>query len=475
MAVQGVVQARHTISDDIIEGFRANLRGDVLLPGDEGYDDRRRVWNAMVDKHPAMIACCTGTADVVTAVNFARTHGLKLAVKGGGHNVAGSATNDGGLVIDLSPMRGIHVDPSRRTARVQAGATWGDLDHETQLHGLVTPGGVVSTTGVAGFTLAGGMSYIRRKWGLACDNLIGAEVVTADGRVVTTNDRDHPDLFWAIRGGGGNFGIVSSFEFQLHALGPEFYVAATVYPMAEAGQIIRSWRSYFELAPDEVTTDIVLWSMFPLPDIAPELVDAPIIVVFGAYAGSPEDGVRELQPLREFGAPLVDLSQIGRYTDIQSGFDSFFPDTQRYYWKSLFIDELTDQAIDTMVEIASDKPTTLTAFGLRGLGGAMSRVPETATAYGNRESLFNLSFDTIWLDPADDEGMVAWTRNAWSRMHALTGGGVYLNFAGLGEENDSLARGAYGRNYDRLTKVKRDYDPTNLFCGNVNIVPEGQP
>lgn len=472
MAIRQAAQPTTSFGADDIDEFRLILRGALLLPDDEGYDDARRVWNAMIDRRPAMIARCTGTADVVAAVNFARTHGVDLAVKGGGHNVAGNAVNDDGLVIDLSSMKGIQIDPRQRTARVQGGVTWGDLDRETQLHGLVTPGGIVSTTGVAGFTLAGGMGYNRRKWGLACDNLISAEVVTADGQVVTASERQHPDLFWAIRGGGGNFGVVTWFEFQLHELGPEFYVAVPVYAMEAARDIVRAWRSYFEQAPDEVTTDVVLWSMPPLPGIEPELVGAPIVIPFGSYAGSSEHGQRELRPLLEFGTPLVDLSHVGRYVDIQSGFDPLFPDTQRYYWKSLYIDDLTDEAIDLMIDLAFDRPTTLTAFGLRGLGGAMSRIPEEATAYGNRASLFNLSFDTIWLEPDDDPRMVAWTRDAWSQMHALTGGGVYLNFAGLGEENEGLAQGAYGHNYRRLVEVKRRYDPTNLFHGNVNIPPD---
>ena len=471
MAIDQVVAPSYSIGVEAIEELRASMRGNVLLQGDDGYDAARRVWNSMIDKRPAAIARCTGTADVVAAVNFARTRDIELAVKGGGHNVAGNAVIDDGLMVDLSLMKGSHVEPNRRSVRVQAGATWGDLDHETQVHGLVTPGGVVSSTGVAGFTLAGGMALTRRKWGLACDNLISAEVVTANGQVVTANETHHADLFWAIKGGGGNFGVVTSFEFQLYSLGPEFNVVAPMYPAEDAARILREWKAFIEQAPDEISSDYILWNIPSHPHIEPELVGTPIVLVTGGYAGPQDDAMRELQPLREFGTPIVDLSHTARYVDIQSAFDPYFPDTDRYYWKSLYLDHLADEAIDSMTAIGAERPTTKALFVLRALGGAMSRIPEDATAYGNRDALYNLSIDTTWDDPADDEAMVAWTREAWSKIHELTGGGVYLNFAGLGEDNDDLARGAYGRNYERLREVKRMYDPDNLFRGNVNITP----
>lgn len=471
MAVKQAAQSTRSIRSETVDEIRGILRGELLVEGDGGYDSARRVWNSMIDKHPAMIARCTGTADVVAAVNFARSHDIELAVRGGGHNVAGNAVIDDGLMIDLSPMKGIHVDPVRQTARAQAGATWGDLDHETQLHGLATPGGVVSSTGIAGFTLAGGMALTRRKWGLACDNLISVEVVTAAGQVVVASEKQNSDLFWAIRGGGGNFGVVTSFEYHLHPIGPGFYVAAPMYPIEDTARILREWTAFIEQAPDEISSDVIPWTVPPHPQIDPELVGVPIVLVVGAYVGSPEDAERELQPLREFGSPIVDLSHHARYVDIQSAFDSYFPDTQRYYWKSLNLRELSSDAIDLIAELGADTPTAKSLFALRALGGAMSRIPEDATAYGDRGALYNLSIDTTWDDPADDEKMIAWTRDAWSKIHDLTGGGVYLNFAGLGEDNDNLARGAYGRNYERLQEVKRRYDPDNLFRGNVNITP----
>jgi FAD/FMN-containing dehydrogenase len=374
-------------------------------------------------------------------------------------------------MIDLSLMKGIHVDPGLRRARVQPGANWGDLDHETQLYGLMTPGGVVSTTGVAGFTLAGGMALSRRKWGLACDNLRSVEIVTADGQVLTASEASHPDLFWAVRGGGGNFGIVTSFEFQLHSLGPEFYVAAPIYALQDAGQIMPRWRRFIEQAPDEVSSDAIFWSMPPLPHVAPELVGAPIVIVAAWYAGAVAEAEQVLAPVRAFSTPLADLSHAARYVDIQSAFDPFFPDTQRYYWKSLFTDALSDEMINVLIDIAAASPTPQSLQVLRALGGAMSRVPEAASAYGNRGALYNLSIDTTWLDPREDERLIAWTREAWSRMYDLTGGGVYLNFAGLGEDNETLARSGYGQNYERLQEIKRRYDPANLFRGNINIAP----
>ena len=381
MAIEQAERSGVTLDQETVEAFRANLRGELLVDGDEGYDVARRVWNGMIDKYPAMIARCTGTADVVAAVNFARAHEIEIAIRGGGHNVAGSAVNDNGLVIDLSLMKGAQVDPVRKVARVQAGATWGDLDRETQLHGLLTPGGQVSTTGVAGFTLAGGMAITRRKWGLACDNLIAAEVVTADGNVVFANDRQNSDLLWGLRGGGGNFGVVTSFEFQLHELGPDFAFVGVMYPMKHARKITRAWNEFFLNAPDEVTVDIACWNVLPVPDIDPELVGQPVVLILAGYAGPSEEGARVLRPLREFEEPLVDMSDIWSYAELWSAFDFLFPNTQRYYWKSLSFQDLTNDVIDAMIELATQKPTAATPLALRGLGGAMGRIPEDATAY----------------------------------------------------------------------------------------------
>lgn len=459
------------IVESTVEGLRARLRGELIQPDIEGYEEARSVWNGLIDKHPALIARCIGAGDVIDSVNFARENDLRVAVRGGGHNVAGNAVCDGGLVIDLSPMKAVQVDPVKRTARVQPGANWGDVDKETQLYGLVTPGGQVSTTGVAGFTLGGGMGFLRRKWGLACDNLISVEIVTADGQVLNASEIEHPNLFWAVRGGGGNFGIVTSFEFRLHQLGPEIYGTTTIYPLKEATSVLRNWRDFILQAPDEVTCDALLWGMPPLPEVPPEMHWAPVVIVAAMYAGSVEEGEHVLQPLREIGTAIGDLSARQQYVAMQSDMDALFADGQLYYWKSLFADHLSNEVIDEIIALAAAKPSPQALFALRSLGGAMGRVPEEATAYGNRDAMFNISVDNTWQEPSQNDQMLAWTRAAWSRMRDLTDGGVYLNFAGFGEENDALAHAAYGSNYDRLVGVKRHYDPANFFRGNINIAP----
>lgn len=459
------------IDDAALTTFRAAFRGSLIHPGDVDYDDARRVWNGMIDKYPALIARCTSATDVVAAVQFARVTGLPLAVRGGGHNVAGSAVNDGGLVIDLSLMKAISVDPVARIARAQPGVNWGELDRATQQYGLATPGGVVSDTGIAGFTLAGGMALTSRKWGLACDNLLGVEIVTAAGQVIYATPAENPDLFWAIRGGGGNFGIVTSFVFRLHPIGPDIFSATTLYAFTDADQVLRAWRDYVAQAPDEVTSTFLFWTMPPLPGLPAEMHGAPIVATAGLYAGSVADGAQSLQPLREMATPLVDLSGPSTYLQVQSTFDPFFPRTQRYYWKSLFWETLGDEEIAASIAIAADRPTPQTLFALRHLGGAAGRVPEDATAFANRGAQFNMSLDTTWTDPAADERMIGWTQRAWSTLRERTNGGVYLNFAGLGEENDLLAHAGYGQNYERLQQIKRRYDPENLFRGNINIAP----
>jgi FAD/FMN-containing dehydrogenase len=461
-----------TLDQADITALAAEIRGEVITPNDAAYDEARRVWNSMIDKYPALIARCTGTADVAAAVKWAHSRDLPVAVRGGGHNVAGNAVNDGGIVIDLSRMKGIYVDPVKRTARAQGGAIWGDLDRETQLFGLATPGGEVSMTGIAGYTLSGGMGLLQRKWGMACDNALSAEVVLASSEVVSASASEHPDLYWAIRGGGGNFGAVTSFEFALHPLGPEVFSAAVLYPFAEAPRIMRLWRDFAEQAPDEATVELLFWSLPPLPDLPEELHGAPIIGVAGLYAGSAEEGERALQPMREWGEPVVDFSGVSTYVEAQSGFDVFFPETQRYYWKSLFLDALDDATIDAMIAELGERPSPQALVALRQFGGAVGRVPMEATAYPHRRALYNLSIDTTWDDPADDERMIAWTRQGWQTMHDRAGGGgVYLNFAGLGEENDALAQAGYGANYDRLRQIKANYDPDNVFRGNINVRP----
>lgn len=462
------------LDETTVGDFRASLRGELIGPDDLGYDEARKVWNGMIDKRPALIARCRGVVDVIYSVEFARKNDLTLAVRGGGHNVAGYAVCDGGLVIDLSQMKGIRVDPKRRTVRAEAGATWADLDRETQLFGLATPGGEISDTGIAGLTLGGGIGLLRRKYGLSCDNLLSADVVGADGRLLVASEAENEDLFWAIRGGGGNFGVVTSFEYRLHQVGPEVMAAAVMYPFEQAGELLRAWRDYTEQAPEEVTSEILLWSIPDIPDFPEELRGAPMVSLVGMYSGPAEIGERELRPLREFAPPLVDLSGIGPYTAAQSGFDAFFPEGLHYYWKSLYHNNLDNEIIDALVSHAENRPSPQTLLIVRHLGGAISRIGEEATAYGNRDAKFNLSIDSTWEEPAHSEHNIAWTREVWEEMGRFSEGGIYLNFGGFLEEGEELLRGAHGKNYGRLVDIKSKYDPDNLFRMNHNIRPNGQ-
>ncbi|NBC65876.1 MAG: FAD-binding protein [Bacteroidetes bacterium] len=454
-----------------LDELESQLRGDLITSESGIYDEARSVWNGLIDKTPAMVVRCINTGDVVDALNFARENNLLVAVRSGGHNVAGNAVCDEGIVIDLSEMKGIYVDPEARTARVQPGADWGDVDKETQVHGLITPGGQVSITGVAGLTLGGGMGYVRRKWGLTCDNLLSAEIVTADGEIVTASANKNEDLFWAIRGGGGNFGVVTSFEFQLHELGPEIYGALTIYPFDDAVSVLRNWRDFALDAPNEVTCDAYIWGMPPLPGVPAEMHWTPVVIIAGMYAGPVEEGKQLLQPASDLGTPIEDMSGPRPYVEMQSDLDPLFADGQLYYWKSLFSDRMGDELIDEVVAHAADKPSKQCLFALRTLGGAMSEVPEEATAYGNRDAMFNISIDNTWQDHSKTDDMIAWTRNVWSNLREKTNGGVYVNFAGFGEEKEPLTQSAHGKNYERLQQVKSKYDPDNFFRVNQNIVP----
>jgi FAD/FMN-containing dehydrogenase len=463
--------AEVALGESVIEGLASKLRGELLRPSDPPYEQARLVWNGLINKRPALIARCTGVGDVIDSVNFARENDLLVAVRGGGHNVAGYAVCDGGLVIDLSAMKGIRVDPEQRTVRAEGGATWADLDHETQVFGLATPGGEVSVTGIAGLTLSGGMGYLRRKYALSCDNLISADVVTAAGEFLTASETENADLFWGLKGGGGNFGVVTSFEYRLHPVGPEVMTIGTAYPLEHAQEVMRAWRGFVAEAPDEATTAVLALSVPAVPDFPEELHDRPIIVLDGMYAGSVGEGERTFAPLRELDEPLFDLSGPTPYTEAQSAFDWLVPDGDLYYWKSLYLQELSDEFIGEFPSLVSRRPNPRMLMAIRHLGGAISRVPEEATAYANRTASFNLSIDSIWGDPTESERNIAWTREAWTKMRQFSDGGIYLNFAGFLEEGEKLLHEAHGENYERLVALKNEYDPTNLFRLNQNIKP----
>jgi FAD/FMN-containing dehydrogenase len=427
----------------------------------------------MHEGRPEITVRCSGTADVIDAVNFARDHGMDVAVRGGGHSIAGLSEIDGGMLIDLSPMDGVQIDPEKRLAYVQGGALWGDVDREAQAFGLVTPGGVVSDTGVAGLTLGGGYGWLRRKLGLSCDNVVEAQVVCADGKVYTASAEDNPDLFWAIRGGGGNFGIVTSFTFKLHPLGPIVAFAATFYPIEEVAQVMRGWREYVTKAPDEVTSVIVTIT-FPADPEMPEAVhDRAVAIVGGVYYGDADEGMKVMQPLRELGTPVFDMSQPMPFTAVQQGFDPLFPRKElQAYWKSQYVNELTDDAIDTLARLAQDRPAPLTLVNTFHMGGAIAEVGEEDTAFHTRSAPFMISLDGMWTDPADSADNVAWIRSAFDEVSKFGTGDVYLNFTGLSEEAPSAGvDSAFGRNLKRLGEVKNKFDPRNFFKRNNNIAP----
>jgi FAD/FMN-containing dehydrogenase len=473
-ATQAKAQAAPGLADSVIEQFWASrLAGELIRPGDSGYDDARRVWNGMIDRHPALIARAAGVSDVRESVAFAREHDLPIAVRGGGHNVAGTAVADGALVIDLSNLREVQVDPESRTVRVQAGATWGDVDRATQPYGLAVPGGVVSSTGIAGLTLSGGLSYQRRRDGMAVDNLLAAELVTADGRVIRASTTENEELFWALRGGGGNFGVVTSFEYRAHPLGPEVYAAQLIYPFEQAHDVLRTFRDALTDAPDEVTAHAVLWSIPATPDVPVELHGTPAVIVGGLYAGAAEKGEQAFEALRGLGDPIVDQSGRVSYLDLQSSLDPAFPEGLRYYWKALYTDGLDDDLIDLLVTRAAERPSPMSMIVVRQLGGAIARVPAEATGFGDRSAAFNVSVDATWDDPAGDHANVEWTRSVWDELHGFSTGQAYLNFPGLIEEGQALMRASFGSNYERLVDIKTAYDPTNVFRLNQNIEPRG--
>ena len=471
MASQSVVETQ--LDAEAVAGLSGRVRGPVLAPGDPGYDEARSIWNGLIDRRPALIVRCSGAADVVDAVNFARDQGLVLSIKAGGHNVAGNAVNDGGIVIDLSQMRGVHVDPVAQTVRVQGGATLGDLDRETQLFGLAVPVGVVSETGVAGLTLHGGLGHLRRKHGLSIDSLLSVDIVTADGQFRRASATENEDLFWAVRGAGSNFGVVTSFEFRAYPVGPMVFVGAIFYQLEDAPTILPAWRDFMATAPEELSSLAICWSLPPSEPFPPELHGTPVVAIAAAYCGSVEEGEQIVQPLRELGEPLVDASGPWPWLGLQSGFDAIFPKGELRYWKSRSVSELSDEVIGEILAFANRRPAPLTDIAIWHQGGAMSRIAEGETAYGGRDVPFLVTAEANWTDPAQNEEAIAWARGLWDAMEPYTTGAVYLNFPGLGEEKDDLARAGYGANYERLAALKAKYDPDNFFRMNINIPPAG--
>jgi FAD/FMN-containing dehydrogenase len=458
------------MKNEVVDAFKATLRGPVLQPGEPGYDDARAVWNAMIDRRPALIARCAGTADVVTAVNFARENGLALAVRGGGHNIAGSAVCADGLVIDLSGMRDVHVDPRARLAWVAGGALLSDVDHETQSCGLAVPLGINSTTGAAGLTLGGGFGWLSRMHGLAVDNLVGAEVVTADGKRHWASAQDEPDLFWAIRGGGGNFGVVTLFQFALHPVGPEVTAGLVVFPATQGREVMRRYRDLVDTLPDQVSVWAVLRKAPPLPFLGPEVHGTDIIALALFSPQAPDAVAPILEKVRGFGQAVGEHVGAMPYTAWQKAFDPLLAPGARNYWKSHNFTRLSDEAIDVVLRYAGTVPTPQCEIFLGLIGGKANTLPPGATAYPHRNVLFAMNVHGRWTEAADDDKVVLWAREFFAAAAAHAAGSVYINF--LTQDESARIHEAYGPNYQRLLDIKQRYDPDNLFRFNHNIRPD---
>jgi FAD/FMN-containing dehydrogenase len=452
-----------------LEELKKGFQGEVILPGDRAYDDARTIWNAMIDKRPAVIARCAATADVVRAVSFARDNGLVLAVRGGGHNIAGNAICDDGLVVDLSRMKATEVDPTRRRATIEAGATLAELDAATQAHGLATPVGINSTTGIAGLTLGGGFGWLSRKYGMTIDNLTSVEVVTAAGRVLRASATEHPDLFWALRGGGGNFGVVTRFEFELHPVGPNVLSGLIVYSATEAKRVLQQYREFVAKAPDELAVWTVLRQAPPLPFLPERVHGTPIVALALIYAGEPAQGEALIAPLRKFGAPVGEMVGVQPYTAWQQAFDPLLTPGARNYWKSHNFATLQDGLFDAVLTALGTLPSPQCEIFIGALGGATMRPAPDAAAYPNRDARFVMNVHGRWETPAEDARGIAWARAFFNAAAAFADGSVYVNFM-TADEGDRV-RAAYGPNYARLAQVKRTYDPQNLFRMNQNIAP----
>jgi hypothetical protein len=454
-----ITASGHIVGERTIESLQTGLRGVLLRPDDSGYNQARKVFNAMIDKMPGLIIRCAGASDVIRSIAFAREHDLSLSIRGGGHSVAGTAVCDGGLMLDMSGMKGVRVDPVERTADAQPGLLLGDLDRETQSFGLATPLGIVSVTGIAGLTLGGGIGWPNGKHGLACDNVRSAEVVTADGQLLVANANENEDLCWGIRGGGGNFGVVTRFTYRLHPVGPVLG-GAVVYPLARARNVLRSYHEFMETCPDELAT---IASFGAGPD------GGSVLALAVCYLGAIEDGERIIHPLRAFDTPLVDSIQPMDYCALQSGSDGAFPSGRLHFWKASWLKDLTDDAIEVMLRFVAEKPSTATTAALQDMHGAAARVDPTATAFPHRNHHYDFFILSQWTDPAESDENVRWTREFFEAMQPFLERGVYVN--DLGNEGEDRVIAAYGANYERLVSLKDRYDPANLFRINHNIRP----
>lgn len=452
------------------EQLRMRVRGTTLLPDEDGYDEARTVWNAMIDRYPAIIVQALGVADVMQAVDFARDHELEIAIKGGGHNVAGNAVCDHGLMIDLSQMKSVRVDPEAKTARVEPGAVLHDVDQETQAHGLVVPGGFVSSTGIAGLTLGGGFGYLSRKYGLTVDSLQSVDLVTADGEFVRASEGENPELFWGLRGGGGNFGVVTSFEFELHELDPTVLAGPVAHTLEDAPQVMREVAGVMREAPDDVSCLMAIRHAPPAPFLPQEVHGERILLIAMIYAGSTEEGEQALAPLREIGNPIADAVGPKPYTAFQSLFDAANAKGARNYWKSHYV-ELSDEVIDVLCEHAERLPSPESTIGMLALGGEISRHPDDSAPYPHRDAPWVVNIQARWREPEDDKRSIEWSRDLFDALMPHAWGGVYVNFIAETDDEERI-RAAYGEEvYDRLAALKAEWDPQNIFHLNQNIEP----
>lgn len=444
------------------------FRGELIQPGDENYDEARKVYNEMIDKHPSLIARVVDAADVIAAVNFARENELPVAIRGGGHNVAGLGTCDDGIVIDLLRLKNIRIDPTKRIAHVGGGCTLGDVDHATHAFGLATPGGIISTTGVAGVTLGGGVGHLTRKYGLSSDNLISVDIVTADGNFLVASEDENSDLFWAVRGGGGNFGVVTSFQFKLHPVS-EIFGGLVFYPVEKAGDVLQFYREFIADAPEDLSAFFAFQIGPPVPFVPKELQGVTMCAIAICYTGPMEKAEEIVKPIREFGPPALEHLGVMPFPALQSAFDGLLPTGLQHYWKADFVNELSDESIKVHVEHGPKVPTFQSTMHIYPINGAAQRIGKNETAFSYRDANFVHIIAAMYPDPADTPDNIAWVRNYWDALHPHSAGGAYVNF--LMEEGQDRIKATYRDNYERLVEIKTKYDPTNLFHVNQNIQP----
>ena len=470
MRVKTLAGREIDLPQETFEDLKKRLRGPVLLAGDAGYDESRSVWNGMIDRHPAAIVRCLGVADVIAGVQFAREHDLLLCIKGGGHNIAGLAAADGALMLDMSLMHGVWVDPRAKVAHAQAGCLLGDVDRETQVHGLATVLGFVSLTGIAGLTLGGGFGYLTRRWGWTADNVLGMDLVTADGRPVRASDEENPDLFWGLRGGGGNFGVVTGIEYALHPVGPQVVGGVVAWPASEAREVLALYRTLAEEAPPELTLVAMMRPAPPAPWLPKEMHGKPIVALLACHSGDPEEGEKAVSPIKSFGKPIGDILVRRPYTQLQSLLDGTQPRGRRYYWKSEYLPRIEPALCDTAIEQAARIRSPHSAVVLFQIGGALNQLADEHSPAGNRDARYVLNIAGSWEQPGDDATNVEWARQAWNELKSFSTGGNYVNFQ-TQDEGPERVEAALGKGLKRLAEIKTRWDPQNVFRANRNINP----